>query len=129
MMELPRISAWMGAARGHGEAYFVVEIGHSDTREEWHSETLEGACEGLEGDAAQAGLLKALATLATPSRVGVAVTEPCIAKALRALVRDSIATRPHVVSITCVSATAIYAAAAVECTKRARELACEPSTG
>lgn len=123
MNELPRISAWLGAARGICEAHYVVEIGRLDDRAEWRSERLEGACDGDERDAARAGLLVALATLSSPSRVGVAVTDRRVAEGLRLLVRKSAATRPHEVSITCVSSNANYAAGAVECSRRAMELA------
>ena len=82
MSELPRVNAWVGTARGGAGAYYVVEIGHLNARDEWHPETLEGACEGGEDDAAREGLLAALATLPEPSRVGVAVTDRRLAKGL-----------------------------------------------
>jgi hypothetical protein len=122
MMALPRVSAWLGAARGDGGAWYVVEIGRLDARDEWQSETLEGRTEGDEMDAAREGLLAALATLGGPSRVGVAVVNMRVAKNLRALVHRTSATRPHEVSITCVSATAPYATAAVASDRRARGL-------
>jgi hypothetical protein len=118
-----RVTAWLGAAQGIGGAWYVVEIGRTSARGEWDSVTIECECDGDESAAARAGLLAALSTLAEPSRVGVAVTDKRVAKALRALVKQSAATRPHEVSITCISSAADYAAAAVECNARARELA------
>jgi hypothetical protein len=123
MTELSRVTAWLGAARGIDSAWYVVEIGGTDPRGEWNSEIFEGAYDGNDGDAACAGLVIALSTLAEPTRVGVAVTDRRVAKALRTLVTKTVMTKPHVVSITCVSVTAEYAATAVECARRARELA------
>jgi len=123
MTPRPRLSAWLGAAQGEGESWYVVEVGQVDDRDEWNAETLEGECDGDAAEAARAGLLAALATLTRPSRLGVAVTDAQIANQLRSLVRVTEATSPHMVSITCVSQAAVYAAMAVECLERARRLA------
>jgi hypothetical protein len=119
----PRASAWIGAATNAAASYYAVELGHLDARGQWQSVTLEGSCDGTEADAAREALLAVLATLDVPSRIGVAVTDRRIATTLRMLVRTTVATQPHEVSVTCVSTTADYALPAAERAERARALA------